>query len=57
MKDGFEDWFYEMEGFHIRAERFWTDYEMQNRDAMIEWLKISYQMGCQNQQKLYGGTD
>ena len=57
MKDGFEDWFYELEGFHIRAERFWTDYEMQNRDAMIEWLKISYQMGCQNQQKLYGGTD
>jgi hypothetical protein len=57
MKDGFENWFYEMEGFHIRAERFWTDYETQNRDAMIEWLRTAYQMGYQNQQKFYGGTD
>jgi hypothetical protein len=57
MKDGFEDWFYEMEGFHIRAERFWTDYETQNRDVMIEWLRTAYQMGYENQQKLYGGTD
>ena len=57
MKDGFEDWFYDLEGFHIRAERFWTDYETQNRDAMIEWLRTSYQIGYENQQKLYGGTD
>jgi 5-methylthioribose kinase len=41
MKDGFEEWFYDLEGFHIRSERFWTDYETQNRDAMIEWLKTA----------------
>jgi hypothetical protein len=57
MKDGFEDWFYEMEGFHIRAERFWTDYESKNRDAMIEWLITAYQIGYENGQQLYGGTD
>jgi hypothetical protein len=57
MKDGFEDWFYEMEGFHIRAERFWDDYESKNRDAMIEWMMTAYQIGYENGQQLYGGTD
>ena len=49
MKDGFEDWFYEMEGFHIRAERFWTDYdyakESKDNKSMVEWLRSAFQVG------------
>jgi hypothetical protein len=57
MKDEFENWFYEQEGFHIRAERFWTDYETQNRDSMMEWLKTAYRMGYEKSQQLYEETD
>jgi len=41
----FDEWFYEMEGFGFRAERFWSDFEGQDKIAMIEWLKTAYQMG------------
>lgn len=41
----FDDWFYELEGFSFRSEWFWTDYENQNREAMLEWLKTAYEMG------------
>jgi len=43
----FDDWFYEMEGYGFRAERFWDDFERQDRVAMIEWLKTAYQMGSE----------
>jgi hypothetical protein len=39
----FEDWFYEIEGFHVRAERFWV--ECENRDFLLEWMKASYEAG------------
>lgn len=57
MKEGFEDWFYEMEGFHIRAERFWDDVASQDQKSILGWLRTAYQMGYENQQKFYGGTD
>jgi len=57
MKEQFDNWFYELEGFHIRSERFWDDYESKNRDAMIEWMRTAYQVGYENGQQLYGGTE
>jgi hypothetical protein len=57
MKEEFDNWFYELEGFHIRAERFWGDYESKDRDVMIEWMRTAYQMGYENGQQLYGGTE
>jgi hypothetical protein len=43
IKELFEDWFYELEGFGFRAEYF--------------WLRISYEMGYNEGQRLYGGTE
>jgi hypothetical protein len=41
----FEDWFYEMEGFGFRAERFYNDCEYGNNECLRNWLKAAYDMG------------
>jgi len=51
-ENGFDDWFYEMEGYGFRAERFWDDFERQDRVAMIEWLKTACQMGYEKGQEV-----
>jgi hypothetical protein len=57
MNKGFDDWFYELEGFVFRSERFWDDFESKNRDSMLEWMRTAYQMGYEEGQRLYGGTE
>jgi len=57
MNKGFDDWFYELEGFVFRSERFWDDFESKNRDSMLEWMRTAYQMGYEVGQRLYGGTE
>jgi len=57
MNKGFDDWFYELEGFVFRSERFWDDFESKNRDSMLEWMRTAYQMGYDEGQRLYGGTE
>ena len=54
--EGFDEWFYEMEGYHFRAERFWDDIAYQDKDTILEWLKTAYRVGYEDGQKLYGGT-
>jgi hypothetical protein len=41
----FDDWFYEVIGYHLRAEEFWDDFDSKNRDRMIEWMKASFDAG------------
>jgi hypothetical protein len=53
----FDDWFWELEGYHIRAERFWDDFENNRRQEMYEWLKVAYEVGYEDGQRLYGGTE
>jgi len=53
----FDDWFYEMEGYGLRAERFWSDYDAKDQIAMMKWLRTAHQMGYEEGQKLYGGTE
>jgi hypothetical protein len=57
MNKGFDDWFYELEGFVFRSERFWDDFESKNRDSMLGWMRTAYQMGYEEGQRLYGGTE
>jgi len=57
MNKGFDDWFYELEGFVFRSERFWDDFESKNRDSVLEWMRTAYQMGYEEGQSLYGGTE
>lgn len=57
MTNGFDDWFYEMEGFGFRAERFWSDYDLKNRESMLEWLRTAYEIGYEEGHRLYGGTE
>lgn len=53
----FDDWFWEIESYHIRAERFWDDVENNRRQEIYEWLKVAYNLGYEDGQRLYGGTD
>jgi len=54
---GFDNWFGHLEGFHIRAERFWDDVENLRRREIYEWLQTAYEMGYNEGKKLYGGTE
>ena len=42
---GFYEWFCELEGYHIREERFWDDVERQDTEELLRWLKTAYRMG------------
>jgi len=62
IKKLFDEWFYELEGFAFRSERFWDDFdyakESKDNKSMVKWLRTSFEMGynaCES--KLYGGTD
>ena len=43
----FDEWFYETEGFGVRAERLFADLEYDGRkyDLVVEWLKSAYLVG------------
>jgi len=50
-ENGFDDWFYEMEGFGLRSERCASDFDAQNWNTMVEWLRTAYQMGYEKGQE------
>jgi hypothetical protein len=43
----FDDWFYEVENYGLRAERFYEDLQraMDDPTRMVEWLKAAYEQG------------
>lgn len=58
---GFDTWFEEMEGFSFRSERFYDDfdYAAKTKDykMIIKWLQAAYEVGYEDGQRLYGGTE
>lgn len=57
----FDDWFYEMEGYGFRSERFYDDFdyaaETKDYKKIVKWLQTAYEMGYNEGQRLYGGTE
>jgi len=43
----FDDWFWELEGYHIRSERFWDDVDNDRRRELYEWLRTAYNVGIE----------
>ena len=43
--DQFYDWFDELEGFHIREERFWDDCDRGDSKDLFEWVRWAFHMG------------
>ncbi len=50
----FNEWFYEVEGFALRSERFYEDLEYYAEDdaprvpkRVLEWLKAAYEVGLE----------
>ena len=57
----FDAWFEEMEGYSFRYERFWDDFDYakgsKDNQLMVKWLRSAFQVGYEQGQRLYGGTD
>ena len=57
----FDEWFYELEGFVFRSERFWDDFDYakdsKDTQSMVKWLRTAFEMGYDAGSKLYGGTE
>jgi len=57
----FDEWFYELEGFVFRSERFWDDFDYakdsKDTQSMVQWLRTAFEMGYDAGSKLYGGTE
>ena len=49
IKKLFDEWFYEMEGYCFRSERFWGDFdyakESGDMKSMVKWLRAAFQIG------------
>jgi hypothetical protein len=43
----FDDWFFEIENYGLRAERFYDDLSraMDDPTQMVEWLRAAYEQG------------
>lgn len=57
MNKQFDEWFWEIEGFDIRAERFWDDINNNRRQEIYQWLQSAYEMGYNAGKQQYGGTE
>ena len=58
---GFESWFDELEGYSFRSERFYDDFDHAAKTGdykvIVKWLQTAYEVGYENGQRLYGGTE
>lgn len=58
---GFENWFDELEGYSFRSERFYDDFDHATKTGdykvIVKWLQTAYEVGYEDGQRLYGGTE
>lgn len=61
-KSAFDEWFYELEAFSLRSERFFSDVEhytkcvdeIEQKEAeslFLTWLKVAFEMGKESAKK------
>lgn len=43
--DSFDDWFWEIENFATRGERFYDELQNITPDRAVEWLKAAWECG------------
>ena len=51
----FDDWFYRLEGFGLKAERFYDDLEVfahTDPDVIKQWLKAAFEAGVEMQRNI-----
>ncbi len=51
----FEDWFFEINGYTLRAEWFYVDVtsvkEGKSEQSLVQWLRAAYEAGQESQRK------
>lgn len=49
VKKQFDEWFYELEGFSFRYERFWDDFDYakdsKDNRSIVKWLRSAFEVG------------
>lgn len=54
----FYEWFEEIEGYSMRYERFWDDFDYakdsKDNQSIVEWLRSAFQVGYEQGSKSYG---
>ena len=57
----FDEWFWETEGYAFRSERFYDDFDyaakMKDYKMIVKRLQAAYEVGYEEGQRLYGGTE
>lgn len=48
VKEKFYEWFCELEGFHVREERFWDAVERQDTGELLDWLQCAFELGYEH---------
>lgn len=46
LQKAFNEYFLELEGYHLRCERFYNDVEMAPPDRMVEWMQAAFMEGA-----------
>ena len=61
IKEQFDEWIGELEGYSFRHERFWDDFdyakESKDNQSMMMWLRSAFEVGYHAGSRLYGGTE
>jgi hypothetical protein len=56
----FDEWFYGVENFSLRAERFYEDllhYQGDNPETIVKWIKAAYDVGAEHAQTYKDGYE
>lgn len=55
MYNSFDDWFYEVENYSTRSERFFVDVKcpdpFKKQKILIEWLETAWELGKKSNKK------
>ena len=43
--ESFQQWFSELEGFHLREERFWDACDSKDPKELLDWLRTAWYLG------------
>ena len=43
--EAFYNWFSEIEGYHVREERFWDDCDRRDSKALFDWIRVAFHLG------------
>lgn len=47
--DSFDDWFNQLESYHLLSERFYEEYENMDVNRIVDWLRAAFEAAREKQ--------